>query len=133
MTFPGLSFSISIIRVGSRKMGIPAWGDGRLAWGSLPTCKGPVERPRSCLMSRHVLFDNCQHHARYLLGGFYFGRAGGMWKFLGQGSNPCHSRDLSHSTTMLDLNPLSHKRTLLAGLSFCSPSIFEKILPENVN
>ena len=27
---------------------------------------------------------------------FLFGHAYGMWKFLGQGSNPCHSSDPSH-------------------------------------
>ena len=27
---------------------------------------------------------------------FFFGPAWSMWKFLGQGSNPCHSSDLSH-------------------------------------
>ena len=28
----------------------------------------------------------------------FFGLTCGMWKFLGQGSNPSHSSDLSHSS-----------------------------------
>ena len=36
----------------------------------------------------------------------------GTWKFLGQGSNPCHSCSLCHSCSNRQiLNPLCHKRT----------------------
>ena len=39
----------------------------------------------------------------------FFGQACGIWKFLGQGLNPPHSSDQSQI-----LNPLGHKRTLMA-------------------
>ena len=32
----------------------------------------------------------------------FFGHAHGMWKFLGQGSNPCHSSNLNHCS---DITP----------------------------
>ena len=49
----------------------------------------------------------------FVLEGFFFGHTCSMWKFLGQGSNPQHSRDLSPLKRQYQiLNLLHHKGTL---------------------
>ena len=43
---------------------------------------------------------------------FFFGCTGSLWKFLGQGSNPCHSCSESHSSDNARfLNLLNHEGT----------------------
>ena len=43
---------------------------------------------------------------------FFFGHICGMWKFPGQGSNPCHSSNPSHcSENARSLTCCTHKRT----------------------
>lgn len=42
---------------------------------------------------------------------FFSSHAHWLWKFLGQGSNPCHSSNPRYDNVRGILNPLCHKRT----------------------
>ena len=61
-----------------------SWGKAYILSLSISSCvnKACFRGWRSCLVIRNYF-------------AFFFGHAGGMWKFQGQGSNLCHSNDLS--------------------------------------
>ena len=72
-----------------------------LAW-ELPYATG-VALENNIYMYTHTHYSKMKTQT-------FFGRNHGMWKFLGQGSNPCFSSNLSHCSDK-SLNLLTHMGT----------------------